>query len=249
MIINYTGTNQCFDIDITNYHDYYKYQDLFDTQYEYQNNYQNVFYTDNYNYDFYKKEYNKPNIDSIQIISDILLIYYFFSIILSRNIINTKISENIINMMTKLDTPSETLTNREKSEDLIGLTKFISKIVYVTIYVCTGYTIKIFLINELNNSFINIYSNLNNQIVPITPIDQSNVILIKVFVYTIVSNIFDKSLFSNGVVTKFLRICKNIGIGLVLFTSQTDSDYLIKNIFYSILKFEFLSLLAILFLF
>lgn len=68
------------------------------------------------------------------VIYDIILIYYFLSVIFAHKSFKSNIKQFLLGINEHIDLPSNNLTPKEKFDSLINVLNFGMKILYLTIY-------------------------------------------------------------------------------------------------------------------
>ncbi len=228
------------------------------------------------NFTNYKQCYYK--FDSLpfsreQIIFDTMIVYYLFSIILSKNKLRTNIYNFFQEFNNQIDIPSEKLTNKDKTNGVLWIFDLAFKIIHTIFYTVLGFYLKCWLILKLYHSLTNLIKT-STALIDIlehnlSKIYTGNNIIIGMVSYSVVSMLFDKSFVKNNIPVKFLCITKDMFIGCILFMNYNNvhnfdnfdnyDNYnldnsenlieLIKYTYYLAIKLELLSLFTTMFFF
>ncbi len=181
-----------------------------------------------------------------EIIYNIQLLYYFIAIILSHQIVKKSFYQNIMYVLDSFDVPSDKLTSKQKSIELINLLSFCKGILYYLVYVGAGLLFKLWIISKLHTSSLYLTMMFDKDcqysFECVNQYDIENMyILSGMIFFTIVSRMFDVQLIKKSFMTKFISIFKDLVIGALIFNSNNDIMELIKQNHFMVIGFEFVS--------
>lgn len=185
------------------------------------------------------------NLLDVKLIYDIIVIYYFFVVILSHRTVKTNLKNLIITFGRQLDKSPETESQEEKTQAVVYAFGVGLNTLGTLIYIMFGFYIKTWLILSVHPSFTNIITIFDR-----LTLDHNenlsyynNYILLGTIVYSIVSNLYDKSFVKKNWIIRILSILKDMSVGLIIFTYDTKITELIKYSFNLTIKFEIISYL------
>ncbi len=186
------------------------------------------------------------NLLDVKLIYDIIVIYYFFVVILSHRTVKTNLKNLLISFGRQLEKSPDTESQEEKTQAVMYAFGVGLNTLGTLIYIMFGFYIKTWLILSVHPSFTNIisifdsydtfkyYDNLSYY---------KNYVLLGTIVYSIISNLYDKSFVKKNWIIRILSILKDISIGLIIFTHDSKIQELIKYSFNLTIKFEIISYL------
>ena len=181
------------------------------------------------------------------VIYDIILIYYFLSVVFAHKSLKSNIKQFLLGINEQIDMPSDNLTPKEKFESLINVLNFGMKILYLTIYTTIGIFIKTWAIFNLQKSITNINTYFSNNNYVYNQMDfTQNYMISGMMIYTIVSFFYDKSISKRYLGMKILSLFKDMLIGIIIFSNESNIVDLIKYTFYLSIRFELTSWLIML---
>jgi hypothetical protein len=181
------------------------------------------------------------------IIYDILIIYYFLSTVFAHSSFKSNLKKILIEFNENMDIPSDSLSPKEKFESLISALNFGMKMLYLTVYSVVGIYIKTWAIFGLQRSLtnLNVYF-INNNYLFDNSTFKNDYMINGMIIYTIVSFFYDKSIGKKYIGIKILSLLKDMLIGTVIFSNETNIIELIRLAFYLSIRFELTSWLIML---
>lgn len=187
---------------------------------------------------------SKVNSPDIKLIYDIIIVYYFFVILISHNKIKSDLKNLIISFGRQLDKSPETESQEEKTESVLYAFEVGFKTLGTLIYMMFGFYIKTWLILTIHPSLRNIITIFGNeQVENNTLYYYNNYVISGASVYLIISNLYDKSIVKINKLVSILSVCKDLGIGLIIFMHESQISELMKYSFNLSIKIEIISYL------
>ncbi len=193
---------------------------------------------------FYNSERISGSIDknvllSKQVIYDVLVIYYFITTLLSNKHIITNTKEKFNMFIREFD--YYPVTNKEKSKNIKNLFSFCFQIIYMIFYCVLGFYAKSFFLLNINKSSLNLIQYIKGDV------NNLDKYIISITLFTIISLVFDKSLFNKTFLTKILFVAKSIFLGSIIYLDEKSLDIL-QYLYFLTIKFEIFSLLITFFI-
>lgn len=182
-----------------------------------------------------------------KLIYDIMIVYYFFVILLSHNNIKSNLKKLTSSFWKQLTTSNETDEKNEKEfqedkiQDVMNVFGIGLKTLETFIYMMFGSYIKTWFILIIYPSLTNVITIFNNE--NIISNNFTNNVLSGAIIYTIISNLYDKSIVKTNKLESIFCVGKDIGIGLIIFIHESQISDLIKYSFYLTIKLEIISYL------